>query len=327
MQSITTAGLTALHCGRTLLATSTAIRDDHIVVDLKKMRSFVVLAEELHFGRAASRLSIVQPALTQHIRQLEADLGVGLLDRSSRRVTLTAAGEVFLVEARKALSQVNHAAQSARDTAKGLAGNLNIGFVDNAVWSVLPNTLREFRARFPAVELNLRQLARAAQLTALLQGELDIAILPGPVSRSGVVTQLLSRAPIDIALPAQHRLCELKEIPVAKLANESFISFPSAVDARRIDELILAICAEAGFTPVLGQAVQQMHTALALVSTGAGIAFVPRWMRRAWQENVEYRALSPLTHYELQIVTLAARTRPAIERFREIAAHESRVIE
>jgi DNA-binding transcriptional LysR family regulator len=296
------------------------------MVDLKRMRSFVVLAEELHFGRAAARLNIVQPALTQQIRHLEEGLGVELLDRTSRRVALTPSGDVFLTESRKALLQVELAEQSARDTSKGLAGSLNVGFVDNAVWSALPNVIREFRRRVPRVELNLKQMARAPQLAALLQGELDVAVMPGPVGRPGVSTQLLSRAPCDIALPATHPLCALREIPTTALAAEPFICFPSAVDSRRIDELVFEMCAEAGFTPILGQAVQQMHTALALVSTGAGIAIVPRWMRRAWVDNIEYRPLGPLAYYELLIVTADSRKRLAITRFCETVAGFSSVL-
>jgi DNA-binding transcriptional LysR family regulator len=288
-------------------------------MDLTRMRYFVVLAEELHFGRAALRLNIVQPAISQQTRQLEKELGVRLLDRSSRQVSLTDAGKVFLVEARRVLQQADMARKLARDAAEGVAGELAIGFVDNAIWAVLPGIVREFRARFPLVKLDLKQMSRRPQVEALESGELDIGIMPGPVQQVSLIAQPLLEAQLHVVLPRGHRLCELKSVPIAALAEEPFVSFPSTADSRRIDEIIMDQCAQAGFTPILAQPVQQMHTALALVSAGFGVAFVPPWMGRAWTDNVEYRPLTPRTVYSLMLVKRADRNRPVTTSFEQVA--------
>jgi DNA-binding transcriptional LysR family regulator len=286
-----------------------------MAMDFKRLRSFITVAEELHYGRAAERLHIVQPALSQHIRQLEDELGVCLLERSSRRVALTEAGRLCLAEARLAMQHLDLAAMVAREAGQGMAGTLHIGFVDNAVWSVLPDIVRAFRVAFKAIEVSLTQMARVPQADALLSG-----IMPGPVSRPGLSAIPLVRTPLHVALPPQHRLAAMEEVPIAELAAEPFITFASVADKRRIDEVILSICAQAGFTPTLAQAVDQMHTALALVSTGLGVAVVPGWMRRAWQDNIVYRPLTPHSFYGLMMVSSTIRSRPAIGFFGDVAA-------
>lgn len=288
-------------------------------MDTKWIKSFVVLAQELHFGRAATRLNMVQPALTYQIHQLEEALGVRLLERSTRSVSLTSSGAVFLGEARQALQHIDLARQIAKDAAAGDAGELNIGFVDNAVWSLFTEVVREFRARHPKVEIALKQMNRTSLMDELVDGRLDLAVLPGPVSRSGLDSRLLTQAPLEVALPKHHPLCERHSVPIALLANEKFVTFPSATDPRRIDEIVLAICAVEGFTPIFGQAVQQMHTALALVSTGFGVAIVPRWMRKAWGNHVEYRPLTPATTYSLMLTSAESRSRPVVGTFRRVA--------
>jgi DNA-binding transcriptional LysR family regulator len=288
-------------------------------MDIKWIKSFVVLAQELHFGRAASRLNMVQPALTYQIRQLEESLGVRLLERSTRTVSLTGPGAVFLVEARQVLQHIDLAAQVAKDAAAGHAGELKVGFVDNAVWSVFTSVVREFMTRYPKVDIVLKQMNRTALMDELVDGRLDLAVLPGPVKGTGLISRVLTQAPLDVALPRHHPLCARHSVPIALLANEKFVTFPSAVDPRRIDEIVVAICAAEGFTPIFGQSVQQMHTALALVSTGFGVAIVPHWMRCAWEKNVEYRPLTPATPYVLMLTSLENRDRPVVNSFRQVA--------
>ena len=289
-------------------------------MNLKRMRYFVAVAEELHFGKAAQRLNVVQPAISQQIKLLEDFLGTHLFDRSSRRVALTEAGNAYLAEARQALQQFDLATQIARDAANGLVGTLAIGFVDNAIWSSMPSVIREFHKQYPRIKLNLVQMPRDPQLKALQNGELDIAIVPGPVLHKGIKLQELAREPLYIVLPADHPLAQQEEIRIAELANEPFVTFPSTEDKNRINEMIHALCADAGFAPVLSQPVQQMHTALSLVSAGLGISIVPRWLRHALTENVEYRPVTPRTDYVLLLATVEKRSRYATRAFAAVAS-------
>lgn len=295
-------------------------------MNLKRMRYFVAVAECLHFGKAALRLNVVQPAISQQIRLLEEEIGVHLIERSSRKVSLTEAGKIYLVEAKRALQHVDMATQAAQEAASGLVGTLTIGFVDNAIWSPFPHVIRAFRKDFPKIELSLVQMARGAQLTALQNGTLDIAVIPGPVYHRGMELHELAREPLDIVLPGDHPLCKRKDISIAALANEPFVAFPSVEDPRRINEIFNALCAEAGFVPMLGQAVEQMHTGLSLVSAGLGVSIVPRWLRNAGIDNIEFRELKPKAEYILLLAFIANRPRAATRAFATLAKSLNEVV-
>ena len=284
-------------------------------MNLKRIRYFVAVAEELHFGRAAARLNVVQPAISQQIKLLEEDIGAHLLERSSRKVALTPAGKAFLIEARRVVQQVEVAGQAVRDAVTGHVGTLRIGFVDNAVWSSLPQMIRMFRQRYPRIELLLSQMPRPRQLTMLDNSELDIAMVPGPILRRGMATIEFARKPLYVALTRGHPLAELNAVPIEALADEPFIALPAANDTRRINEVIYHLCAAAGFVPTLGQAVEQMHTTLSLVSAGLGVGVIPEWMCTAWSDNIEYRPLLPTTDYVLMACFRDQRSSPMIAAF------------
>src|SRR5687768_10910437 len=180
-------------------------------MELRHLRYFVAVAEELHFGRAAARLRVAQPALSQQIKQLERELGVTLLARTRRRVALTEPGRLFLTEARRTLAQAASAVEVARRAAAGHAGRLRIGHVDIALWGVLPTLVRVYRERYPGVALSLRETLPARQLAALRAGELDVGIGPPPTS-GPFETAPVSADPVLLALPSGHRLAAQESV-------------------------------------------------------------------------------------------------------------------
>ena len=288
-------------------------------MDLRRLRYFCAVAEELHFGRAAERMHVVQSAVSQQVKCLEEELGFDLLDRSRHGVRLTIQGTVFLPEARAILSRMEAGIQRVRASADGIVGRLAIGFVDNVLWSTLPPMLREFRSRRPMVELVLRPLDRAVQIDALRASSIDVGILPAPAPGKGVETSLLVGAPLLAALPEGHRFAGQPSLSLAALADEPFVLFPPTMRSR-ILELITAACAQAGFTPRIAQEAEQLHTLMALVNAGLGVTLVPDWVARAHPMGIRYaRIEDALPPYELLVAWRTGATNPAIEAFRAIA--------
>lgn len=194
-------------------------------MELRHLRYFRAVAEELHFGRAAERLHIAQPPLSQQIQQLERELEVSLLERSTRRVELTPAGAAYLRRVVAILDAVDDAGRQARRVALGTEGHLTIGCVGSATYSILPRFARAMREELPDVELGIRgELLAPAQLDALTAGELDIALLRPPVDRAGVLTETLRRDRLIAALPADHRLAGGAELDLGDLRDEEFIA-------------------------------------------------------------------------------------------------------
>src|SRR5512133_1148541 len=187
------------------------------MIELRHLRYFVAVAEELHFGRAAQRLHIAQPGLSQQIQALESELGVSLLARTRRRVELTAAGQVFLDEGRRALAQVERAENLTRRAASGEIGRLTIGGTESATWVVLPELLRDFRRRYPNVDLAIREMPSPLQLEALRNGEIDVGFVRPPVGTDGLVARTILEERLGILLPKAHPLAKRSEIPIRVL--------------------------------------------------------------------------------------------------------------
>ncbi|MCZ0732973.1 LysR family transcriptional regulator [Phreatobacter sp. AB_2022a] len=293
-------------------------------MELRHLRTFVRVAEELHFGRAAEQLHIAQSAISQHIRLLEADVGVRLLDRSRHRVSLTEAGRVFLPEAQRTLAQAAAAARAARAAGTGAIGQLEFGFVDNAIWSRLSTVLRTFHGRYPGVALRLHQTDRVALIAGLAEGSLDVALVPAPLPAAlpapAIASEVLVAAPFLVALPRGHRLAGHARLSLAMLADEPFVLFPPQLQTR-LGEIVLSACADAGFAPRIVQEARQVHTLLALVAAGFGITLVPEWVTAIQAADVVYRPVATvMPHYELRICFRAERTNAAVEAFRQVAA-------
>src|ERR1019366_3130956 len=248
-------------------------------MELRHLRYFLAVAEELHFHRAATRLHISQPPLSQQIRALERELGVTLLERNRRRVGLTAAGEAFRDDTRAILAAVERATERAQNVARGSLGTLSVGFVGSAMFSpTLPDILREFRATRPDVELVLRELPTTAQLHALVGGELDVGVIRGPVAESEIDPQLelmtIQRERLVAALPAVHRLATRRRLRAEDLRGETFVILARREAPGLYAGLALAM-GEAGGLPEDVLEVAEMQTIISLVAGGFGVSLVP----------------------------------------------------
>lgn len=271
-------------------------------MDLRRLRYFVAVAEELHFGRAARRLNISQPPLSVQMRTLEREIGAPLLVRTQRRVELTETGRVLLDEARRLLGQAEAAVIHARRAAEGTVGRLTIGFVSTVDYSILPPLVRRFRHKHPGIALKLVELTGDRQQTLLHSGELDLglSILPSPAA--GLTRRPVLREPLIAAVPANHALAGRRRAALRSLAAEPFIQFPREL-APGLYDLAIAACQKAGFTPHLAQEAIQMQTILGLVAAGLGVAVVPQCMSKLQRPDVRYLALDA-RGFEVETVAL-----------------------
>ena len=260
-------------------------------LDLRRLRYFIGVAEELHFGRAARRLNLSQPSLSIQVRALERDIGTPLLVRTQRRVELTEAGRALLEDGRRLIDQSAAAVVQARRAATGSVGRLSIGFVSTADYSILPPLVRSFRRKYPGVALKLLELTNDLQEALLLSGELDLGLSVLPTPAPELRTRVVFREPLIAAVPASYALAKgVLGIRLRNLAHEEFILFPRALSPGLYD-LVIAACQRAGFTPSLAQEAIQMQTILGLVAAGLGVAIVPRCMSKLERSDIRYLAL------------------------------------
>ncbi len=264
--------------------------------EFAQLRSFIAVAEELHFGRAAARLHMSQPPLSRQIILLEHQVGVRLFVRNNRRVELTLAGRAFLPEARRLLKLAESAIRSARRVACGEVGQVTISFTASAGYDFLPPILRRLREELPGVECILKEMVSIDQLDALEAREVDIALLRPPVRRAGLEDERVSRETLIVAIPSTHRLSEMVTVSLAEVAEEKMVTY-SAPEGRYFNELMNRLFAPAGITPDSIEAVSQVHTALALVRAGLGIAFVPEAARKLHFEDVKFLELDPAPRF------------------------------
>lgn len=284
-------------------------------MELRHLRYFVTVAEELHFGRAAARLFIAQPPLSQQIQQLERELGVTLFARTSRRVQLTPAGTAFLAEARQILAGVERAAEAAKRAARGETGWLGIGFAASATYDLLPAVLHDFRAAFPEVALSLQELNAAEQASALREKGIHVGFARPYAPEPNAVIHAVQREPFLAALPDSHPLTHFAALRLAELADEPFISFPASPRPSYADVVRLA-CKGAGFTPRVVQEVREMQTALSLVAAGFGIALLPSSVQHLHRDGVAYRSLlEPAPRTELAVVSRRDDPSPVLQNF------------
>jgi DNA-binding transcriptional LysR family regulator len=243
-------------------------------VELRHLRYFVAIAEERSFSRAAERLSIAQPPLSQQIRRLEAELGFPLFERKPHGVALTRAGEVLLGRARAILLACSEAAADAEAAHRGVAGRLKLAFINSAAYDVLPRLLMAFRKAHPDIEVGVREMIIADQLDALADGSIDAGILRPPVDDARLDALLLAREPFVVALPRGHALRSRSSLTLRDLADEALIAYPRGHPAgfrERIDAALRAL----GSTPRIVQEATQVHTICGLVAGGVGISIVP----------------------------------------------------
>jgi DNA-binding transcriptional LysR family regulator len=259
-------------------------------MELRHLRYFVVVAEELNITRAAKLLQMAQPPLSQQIHQLEAELGVTLFHRSKRRIALTDAGQVFLEEARRTLVQAEHARRMAQRAQRSEIGRLVMGFVSEATYDLLPALLQAYRARFPQVEVVLHEMTTTQQAQALRKGGIDLGLLRPPIAEAGLSLRLIRQEPFVSVLPAHARLAGEERLPLLALAEEPFILFPRAISPGIYDQVI-GLCNQAGFSPQIVQEATELHTILGLVAVGIGVSLLPASVRLLRSQGVLYRAL------------------------------------
>jgi DNA-binding transcriptional LysR family regulator len=301
------------------------------VVELRQLRYFVAVAEELHFTRAAERLGISQPPLSQQIQKLEAELGVELFARTRRRVALTEPGRVLLEGARRTLAEAELALRDIRRAARGEVGTLTLGAVGSAWYALLPPLLRGYRERYPDVELVLRQLSTAQQVERLLSGTLDAGLLRPPIdvrtprghpaaaNEPSIATETIVREPLLAALPENHRLASRESIDLAELAGEPFIIFPRRYGPGGYDQ-IMALCRAAGFTPTIAQEAIEMHHITGLVAAGLGVALITASGRALRPAAIAYRPLAGITAtWDLALAWRSDDRTPVLARFLDFA--------
>ena len=258
------------------------------MIDLKLFEQFIAVAEEASFRKAALRLHMSQPPLSAAIQRLEALVGARLLDRTRQYVRLTAAGEAFLDEARRTLSQAAMAVNVARGAAAGQRGTLRLSFLPSTALVVVPKLLRAFRRAYPTVQLLLSSDNSGIQLESLRRGKVDVAIFVAPPhDTKGLRVQSLFMDTLILALPANHALSGRKRVRLSELAAESFVGFPFQ-QSPGYAGIMIAACQEAGFFPRIPLEAAEMQTILAIVSAGDCIALVPEDMRRIAVDGVSF---------------------------------------
>jgi DNA-binding transcriptional LysR family regulator len=291
-------------------------------MELRHLRYFAVVAEELNFRRAAARLHVAQPSLSAQIRALETELGVRLLTRSTRKVALTAAGEVFQRDVRRLLALTDDAVAAARRADRGEIGRLRVGFVGSATYELLPRVAAAFRAECPDVTLELRgEMFTPGQVRALLAGELDVAFLRPPVDEAGLTVRVLRREPLVALLPSGHRLAERDAVALTDLADEAFVTYPSHWRSV-VHDAVTAACRTAGFSPRVALETDGTSSLVSFVAAGTGVAVVPAAVRHL---QVTGAVVRPLTGtdaaVDLALVWRTTDRSPALARF--VATAES----
>jgi DNA-binding transcriptional LysR family regulator len=295
-------------------------------VELRQLRYFVAVAEELHFGRAAERLRIAQPALSRQIQGLERELFVQLLFRNRRKVQITPAGQVFLDRARLILSRAEDAVLAAQRTNSGVSGSLNLGFVGSATYDTLPAVLRAFRQIAPQVELTLSEMNVHSQLEALLEKRIDIGLLRLPAKTEGLVFRTIAREPLLVALPSSHRLAGAPAMRLSALAEEPFLLYP---DHPRPSwtEYVIGLCQQAGFRPIIAQRTVEIQTTLSLVAAGIGVSIVPRCVGNVMRKDVVFRSLAGLrARTELLAAHREKDPSPVVQTFLKVLKSRQREI-
>ncbi|HEX2531739.1 MAG TPA: LysR family transcriptional regulator [Burkholderiaceae bacterium] len=291
-------------------------------IELRQLRYFVAVAEELHFGRAAARLHMTQPPLSQTIQSLEAGLGTPLFVRTQRNVALTPAGAALLPQARTILQQAAALPQLAQRAASGASGTFSLSFVSSADYSVLPALLREFRQAWPQVQIELREATTDVQLEELAQQRIDAGLLIPPLpERAKAELDYLPvlKEPLLLAAPQEMKLVRgQSRIALRALADTPLIIFPRRI-APGLHDTILACFHAAGTTPRIGQEAIQMQTIVGLVSAGMGIALVPQSVSNLKRAGVEYRLLAdPVPLVETGLAWRRDNRSPVLAAFLEL---------
>ena len=287
-------------------------------MDLRRLTCFLAVADELNFSRAAQRLHMSQPPLSQQIRLLEQEMGAQLFERSRRAVTLTPAGLLLQEKARQIVELHQQAGELCRMAAHGLAGRLRIAFTASVpLFDAFSAMLRDFRTRYPEVELDLQHMTTGEQIAALTAGQIDIGFMrPSPAFRIPVPIreQTLWRDELMLALPAR-QAADSQPVALSALADQPFVLHPSVLGGG-LHEHILALCSEAGFVPHIAQPARETSTMLALVAAGLGLSIVPSVYERICPPGVVLQPLADAArHSRIAMVSMQQAPSPCVQMF------------
>jgi DNA-binding transcriptional LysR family regulator len=289
-------------------------------MELRHLKYFVAVAEELHFSRAAERLHIAQPPLSQQIKALEGELGVKLLERTRRKVELTPAGRLFLDEARLTLKQAERAQRIAVEVEQGVRGRLRIGFVTSASYSILPIVIRRFRRENPFIDLELAEMTPSQQLHAVEHREIDAGILRPPVGHTCLILDTVLEEPMVVALPVEHPKARQKAVDLKALAEDAFVMFPRH-HGPGINDVIMQACHDVGFVPNVSYEPNEMQTILAYVAGGLGISLVPQSLSSFHRGSIAYRPLrGRRIRLQLGLLKRADDQSVSLQRFHELCS-------
>jgi DNA-binding transcriptional LysR family regulator len=297
-------------------------------IELRHLRYFIAVADELHFSRAAERLGMSQPPLSQQIRQLEQAVGAPLLVRTNRRVALSEAGKLFLAEARAILARVDRAIDLAQRAQRGETGELRIGITRSTPLSErIPRAIFAFRQQLPFVQLLLQEMNSLQQLDALLERRLQLGIVRGTVLPDALASKRLFRDPLVAVLRSDHPLLAgrtpRRRLDTAALAHEPFVLFARAAGAG-IHDHVLTLCRNAGFTPRVAQEAREASTIVGLVSSGLGVSILPASCDHIRVDHVSYvPQVDPAAMSEVHVVWRRDHCTPLVARFIELLAAAS----
>ncbi|WMD21879.1 LysR substrate-binding domain-containing protein [Achromobacter seleniivolatilans] len=292
------------------------------MIETRLLRQFIAVAETLHFNRAAQRLHMAQPPLSQAIRRLEGEIGAVLFERTNRSVSLTPAGAAFLETARGILDSLESGVAHTRRVAQGMDGHLTLTFINITPYASLLRALREFRNAYPAVAFTLQEATTREQVHALESGRADIGFMRAPgTTTPGLRFATLLREPIHVALPAGHPLAKLGAIDLAALKDEAFVASPRTLGQGFHDQLI-QLCLTAGFAPRVTQEARQLQTVVALVAAGFGVALLPASLALPGRDDIMFKPLTAaapaaLTHLDLLMGWNPAQVSPVRDRLIE----------
>ncbi|ADV66649.1 LysR family transcriptional regulator [Deinococcus maricopensis] len=287
-------------------------------MELRHLRHFIALAEEGHFGRAAERVYVVQQALSSSIKALEDELGVPLVQRTTRRVQLTPAGQEFLQGARATLALAEQTVARARAAARGEVGRLVVGFVSGLAFGGLPEIVRTFRETYPHVAVELRELTAQEQEAALRAHTIDVGLMLLPVRDPTLAREALWQQPLVAALPAGHPLARKRRLRIHDLAREPFVFFPRYLRATYFDQ-VMTWCERGGFTPRIVQEAIEVPTLLSLVAAGIGVFLPIRFFERVALPGVTYRPVEDAPIVEIDAVWRRDDDQPALRAFLNVA--------
>lgn len=291
-------------------------------MDLRHMRYFIAVANELHFTRAAETLRIAQPAISRQIKDLEEEIGAPLITRSGRGIALTHAGRVFYERAMVALQAAESAVVETRRAQRGEIGSIAVGFFEQSAYTLLPPILRSYRSKFPDVDIQLRLFTVTEQHQALHRGDTDVALIRSieNIEQSVKVLadfdrHMLYREKFVMAIPENHHFNELESVPLSACAHEMFVGYAS-MEAPDFHAMLMKVCASHGYAPRMSLEVGQSYTLIGLISAGTGIALVPASMQKMKFEGVLFKPLADeLPDVEIYLAWRKGKATPLLSGF------------